>query len=397
MRVQANLAERSSGQNAALASFARMLASLSSRQELGQTLCGEVAGQFDVDAVLLLPDQNGKLELLSAVPPESLLGPIDTAAAEWGFEHKEATGRGSNTLAASEWLFQPLLAGGEALGVLGVAKKDGSEPVRSDRLPLLMSFIDQAALALERVTLTEQMSTVAQLRERDRLRGALLSSVSHDLRTPLTAIIAATHELKKAKQGAAPALLADIENESKRLTRFVSNMLDMVRVEAGGLQLDLQPVDLAEAVAGAADQLKRELKGHPIKLDVPADLPLVRVDPQLFHQCLVNLLENAAKYSGGKAPISIVTHRVREGISLSVIDEGPGLPTGEEGRVFETFVRVEGSDRKGGTGLGLAIVKGFVEAMGLQVSAANNEDGPGSCFTIRFPEKTLVRETAVAQ
>ena len=293
---------------------------------LGQTLCGEVAGQFDVDAVLLLPDQNGKLELLSAVPPESLLGPIDTAAAEWGFEHKEATGRGSNTLAASEWLFQPLLAGGEALGVLGVAKKDGSEPVRSDRLPLLMSFIDQAALALERVTLTEQMSTVAQLRERDRLRGALLSSVSHDLRTPLTAIIAATHELKKAKQGAAPALLADIENESKRLTRFVSNMLDMVRVEAGGLQLDLQPVDLAEAVAGAADQLKRELKGHPIKLDVPADLPLVRVDPQLFHQCLVNLLENAAKYSGGKAPISIVTHRVREGISLSVIDEGPGLP-----------------------------------------------------------------------
>ena len=397
VRVQANMAERSSGQNAALASFARMLSSLSSRQELGQTFCGEVAGQFDADAILMLPNGSGKLELTSAVPPESVLGPLDTAAAEWGFEHKEATGRGSNTLAASEWLFQPLLAGGEALGVLGVAKKDGSEPVRPDRLPLLMSFIDQAALALERVTLTEQMSTVAQLRERDRLRGALLSSVSHDLRTPLTAIIAATHELKKAKQSAAPALLADIENESERLSRFVSNMLDMVRVEAGGLQLNLQPVDLAEAAAGAADHLKRELKGHPIRLDVPPDLPLVRVDPQLFHQCLVNLLENAAKYSGARKPISVAANRARDGISLSVMDEGPGLPSGEEGRVFETFVRVEGSDRKGGTGLGLAIVKGFVEAMGLHVSARNNEGGQGASFTIRFPEKTLVRETTVAE
>lgn len=397
VRVQANLAERSSGQNAALASFARMLTSLSSRRELGQTLCGEVAGQFDVDAVLLLPGETGKLEITSAVPPESVLGPIDAAAAEWGFVHKEATGRGSNTLAASEWLFQPLLAGGEALGVLGIAKKDGSEPVRPDRLPFLMSFIDQAALALERVTLTEQMSTVAQLRERDRLRGALLSSVSHDLRTPLTTIIAATTELKKAKQRADPALLADIENESERLSRFVSNMLDMVRVEAGGLQLNLQPVDLAEAVAGAADQLKRELKGHPIQLDIPPDLPLVRVDPQLFHQCLVNLLENAAKYSGAKAPITVAANRTRDGITLSVIDEGPGLPPGEEGRVFETFVRLEGSDRKGGTGLGLAIVKGFVEGMGLQVSARNNEGGRGACFTITFPEKTFVRETAVAE
>ena len=396
VRVQADLAERSSGQNAALASFARMLAGLSSRQELGQTLCGEVSSQFDVEAVLLLPTRARKVEVVSAVPPESSLGPIDDAAAEWAFEHKEQAGRSSNTLAASEWLFQPLLAGGEALGVLGIAKKDGSEPVRPDRLPFLMSFIDQAALALERITLSEEMTNVAQLRERDRLRGALLSSVSHDLRTPLTTIIAAINELKKAKTNANPALLADIENESERLSRFVSNMLDMVRVEAGGLQLNLQPVDLAEAVAGAADELKRELKGHPIRLDVAPDLPLVRVDPQLFHQCLINLLENAAKYSGTKTAITILASRERDGISLSVMDEGPGLPPGKEAQVFETFVRLEGSDRKGGTGLGLAIVKGFVEAMGLKVSARNNQDR-GACFTIHFPESTLVRETAVAE
>jgi two-component system, OmpR family, sensor histidine kinase KdpD len=395
VRMQANLAERSSGQNAALASFARTLAALTGRQELGQTLCGEVSGQFDVNAILLLPNA-GKLELSSAVPPQNDLGPIDTAAAEWAFDHREPSGRSSNTLSASEWLFHPLLAGGAALGVLGIAKKDATEPVRADQLPFLMSFIDQAALALERIALADDMSSVAQLRERDRLRGALLSSVSHDLRTPLTAIIAATSELKKAKKGADPLLLADIENESERLNRFVSNMLDMVRIEAGGIQLNLQPVDLAEAVASAADDLKRELRGHALELKIPPDLPLVRVDPQLFHQCLINLLENAAKYGGAGQPITISGRRERDGMSLSIMDRGPGLPAGQENRVFETFVRVEGSDRKGGTGLGLAIVKGFVEAMGLHISAANNSDGPGACFVIRFPETKLVRQTEFA-
>ena len=396
VRVQANLAERSSGQNAALASFARTLAGLASRKELAQTLCGEVSGQFDVQTVMLAPSENQKLELTSAVPPDSVLGPIDSAAAEWSFEHKEAAGRASNTLAASEWLFQPLLAGGKALGVLGIARSDGGDPVRSDRLPFLMSFIDQAALALERIELAEDMTIVAQLRERDRLRSALLSSVSHDLRTPLTTIIAATTELKKENK-ANPKIVEDIKGESERLNRFVSNMLDMVRVEAGGLHLDLQAVDLTEAVAEAADALRKSLKGHPIELKIPPDLPLVRVDPQLFHQCLINLFENAAKYGGEGKPITVMATRERDGMSLSVIDRGPGLPEGVTNRVFETFVRVEGSDRKGGTGLGLAIVKGFVEAMGLEVSAANNQDGPGACFMIRFPGTKLVRQTEMSE
>jgi two-component system sensor histidine kinase KdpD len=396
VRVQANLAERSSGQNAALASFARTLAGLASRQELAQTLCGEVSGQFEVQSIMLAPSAGQKLELVAAVPPGSQLDPIDTAAAEWALERKEAAGRGSNTLAASEWLFQPLLAGGKALGVLGVARNDGGDPIRSDQLPFLMSFIDQAALALERIELAEDMTIVAQLRERDRLRGALLSSVSHDLRTPLTTIIAATTELKKENK-ANPKIVADIRSESERLDRFVSNMLDMVRVEAGGLHLDLQPVDLTEAVAEAADALRKSLKGHRIELKIPPDLPLVRVDPQLFHQCLINLIENAAKYGGENKPITISAERERDGIALSVVDRGPGLPDGDKNRVFETFVRVEGSDRKGGTGLGLAIVRGFVEAMGLQVSASNNQEGQGAQFTIRFPESKLVRHTEIVE
>jgi two-component system, OmpR family, sensor histidine kinase KdpD len=395
VRIQADLAERRSGQNAALASFARMLAGLTTRQELARTLCGEVSTQFDVDAALMTPIA-GRLDLTAAVPPEIDLGPIDTAAAEWAIEHKQAAGRGSNTLAASEWLFQPLLASSHALAVLGVARHDGTEPIRADQLPFLMSFIDQAALALERIALAEDMTAVAQLRDRDRLRGALLSSVSHDLRTPLTTIVAAVNELKKLKSSD-PALLDEIESQSERLSRFVGNMLDMVRVEAGGLQLNLEPVDLAEAAAVAADDLAQELRSHPIKLAIPPDLPMVRADPRLLHQCLLNLIENAAKYSASEKTITIAAVRDREGIALSVIDQGPGLPSGQEARVFETFVRLEGSDRKGGTGLGLAIVKGFAEAMGLSVEARNNTDEPGASFVIRFPEEVLVRERAVAE
>ncbi|HVI05695.1 MAG TPA: ATP-binding protein, partial [Sphingomicrobium sp.] len=295
-----------------------------------------------------------------------------------------------------EWLFQPLLASGHALGVFGVAKSDGTEPVRADQLPFLMSFIDQAALAMERMGLVDEMTAVVQLKERDRLRGALLSSVSHDLRTPLTTIIAAVNEMKKTGSTSAN-LLQEIENQSERLSRFVSNMLDMVRVEAGALQLNLEPADLTEAVAGAADDLKQELKGHPINLEIPPDLPLVRVDPQLFHQCLVNLLENAGKYSGSKKPITVAATRNRESIALSIIDRGPGLPEAEVLRVFDTFVRLEGSDRKGGTGLGLAIVKGFAEAMGLTVDARNNPEGGEACFTIHLPEAVLVREPELAE
>jgi two-component system, OmpR family, sensor histidine kinase KdpD len=349
-----------------------------------------------VNAVLLQPAEDRRLNLSAAVPPDSTLSPIDRAAAEWAIDHKQIAGRGSSTLAASEWLFQPLLSSGRALGVLGIAKSDGSEPVRPDRLPFLMSFIDQATLALERIELAEDMTAVAQLRERDRLRGALLSSVSHDLRTPLTTIIAAVHELRRAKS-ANPKLLNEIEDQGERLARFVSNMLDMVRVEAGGIQLAIEPVDLTEAVAAAADDLRQELDPHPVHLAIPPNSPLVRVDPQLFHQVLVNLLENAAKYSGPKSPITISAVREPHGMNLSIIDQGPGLPDGAEGRVFETFVRLEGSDRQGGTGLGLAIVKGFIEAMGLEIHARNNAGGAGTSFTIRFPEEALVREAAVAE
>lgn len=391
VRMQADLAQKSAGQNAALAGFARTLAGLSTEEELGQTLCAEVSRLLGVNAVLLLPTESG-LTLSAACPPEDRLENIEIAAANWAMDHQQPAGRGSDTLTASDWRFQPLMAGGRALGVFGIARDDGSEPVRSDQLPLLLSFIDQAALALERVNLGAEIATISQLKERDRLRAALLSSVSHDLRTPLTTILASAAQIRAAKcEGLDPLLADTLVAEAERLNRFVANLLDMARVEAGALRLSLEPVDLTDAVTSAVHDLRRQLDTHPIRLEVPADLPLVRVDPQLFHHCLINLLDNAGKYSNEGAPITIRGRRSPGELTLSIFDEGPGLPEGDEAQVFDTFTRLEGSDRKGGTGLGLAIVKGFAEAMSMTVTAANRDDRKGAIFSLHFPERLIIR------
>ena len=391
VRLQADLAQKSSGQNAALASFARSLAGLSTEEELGQTLCGEVSRQFGVNAVLLLPKEEG-LVLSAASPPENRLEAIEIAAANWAMDHAQPAGRGSDTLTASDWLFQPLVAGGLAMGVFGIALDDGGDPVRSDQVPLLIGFIDQAALSLERINLVAEMANVSQLKERDRLRAALLSSVSHDLRTPLTTILASAVQIKAARcEGLDPSLVAGLVVEAERLNRFVANLLDMARVEAGALRLNLEAVDLTDAVASAVHDLRHRLDSHAILLDVPVDLPLVRADPQLLHHCLINLLDNAGKYSDVGGTISVRGRRVPGELTLAILDEGPGLPEGRESELFETFTRLEGSDRKGGTGLGLAIVKGFAEAMGLTVTAANRVDREGAGFTLHFPERLVLR------
>jgi two-component system sensor histidine kinase KdpD len=387
VREQAMLAQRSAAQNSSLAGFAKLLTGVRTHVELAQLLCAEVGRLFDVRASLLIRGPDG-LDLVAAVPPENSLEAIELAAAQWALDTNTAAGQGSDTLTASEWLFQPIAAGGRAHAVLGLARSDARAAIRSDQLPLLLSLLDQAGLAFERIALEAEMATVSQLKERDRLRAALLSSVSHDLRTPLTTVLGMLGEMRPHSLEEATHLAAT-RGEAERLHRFVANLLDMVRIESGALHQSIEPVDLTEAVSAAVHDLRGLLADHAVKIEVAPDLPLVLVDPQLFHHCLINLLENAAKYAPAGSAVIVRARRLPGGLTLTLIDEGQGIPTEEETRIFETFTRIEGSDRKGGTGLGLAIVKGFTEAMGLGVEAANRADRPGSCFTIRFPESKL--------
>ncbi|MEE4451057.1 sensor histidine kinase KdpD [Novosphingobium resinovorum] len=395
VRAQADLAGSSARQNAALASFSRQLTAAATREELMQAICAEVARLLDVRAVLLLPSPNGP-DLSAAYPPEDRLDQIEIAAAQWAIDNEQPAGRGSATLTASDWLFHPLRAsavsGRGVLGVLGIAREDAGDPVRSDQLPLLMSLLDQASIAFDRMALEEENLKAQAVGERDRLRAALLSSVSHDLRTPLTTILSAAQELKKHPS---PQLVETIDAEAQRLNRFVANLLDMARVEAGALPMKVEATDLLDAVAGAVHDTRKSLLDHTVEVDIVPDIPLVRLDPVLLHHCLINLLDNAGRYADPGTPIIVRCRRTSDALLLSVIDQGPGIPVGQEKRVFETFTRLEGSDRvRHGTGLGLAIVKGFAEAMGLSVEASNNAppgDGRGgACFTIRIPETLII-------
>ena len=387
VRAQADLAQSSARQNAALASFSRQLTAAPDQDALMQAICAEVGRLLDVRTVLLLPSADGPM-LRAAVPPEDRLDQIERAAAQWAMDNEQPAGRGSSTLTASDWLFHPLRTTRGVLGVLGLTRDDAREPVRSDQVPLLMSLLDQASIALDRMELEEASRRARQIDERDRLRSALLSSVSHDLRTPLTTILSASQEMQRHPS---PELGDTIEAEARRLNRFVSNLLDMVRVEAGALPMKVEATDLFDAAASAAHDTRASLAGHEVIVDISPNIPLVRVDPVLLHHCLINLLDNAGRYAHPGTPITVRARRTADAIKLSVIDQGPGIAPGSEMRVFETFTRLEGNDRtKHGTGLGLAIVKGFAEAMGLTVAATNTDDPHGACFMIHIPDALIV-------
>lgn len=395
VRAQADLAQKSARQNAALASFSRQLIAAPDQDALMQAICAEVGRLLDVRAVLLLPSADGPM-VRAAVPPEDVLEQIERAAAQWAIDNAQPAGRGSSTLTASDWLFHPLRTTRGVIGVLGMARNDALEPVRSDQVPLLMSLLDQASIALDRMKLEEQALHARQVEERDRLRSALLSSVSHDLRTPLTTILSAAQAIRRGPSADAAKvtdLAETIETEALRLNRFVSNLLDMVRVEAGALPMRAEATELFDAAASAAHDTRASLAGHEVLIDIAPGIPLVRVDPVLLHHCLINLLDNAGRYADPDTPIAIRAIRASDAIHLSVIDQGPGIAPGDEARVFETFTRIAGNDRvKHGTGLGLAIVKGFAEAMGLTVEAGNNEDPHGARFTIRIPAALIITD-----
>lgn len=387
VREQALLSQASSEQNSALAGFAGRLTGISTTDELAQVVCTEIARILDGNTIVLFP-QGERLEVRAACPVGTKLETLDEAAAQWARDNIKPAGRGSDTLTASEWLFMPVGKTDEVMAVFGLSRSDAQAPVRADQLPLLLSLLDQAGLALGRIALEDEMAALSHVHERDRLRHALLSSVSHDLRTPLTTILGSLSELR-ATTPEQEALLSATRAEADRLHRFVGNLLDMVRIEAGSLRQTIEPVDLADAVESALHDLAAILRENVVVRDIAPDLPFVLVDPQLFHHCLINLIENAAKYGGPGSSLRLSASSGEGGVVLSIEDEGPGIMAGQEQRVFETFTRLEGSDRQGGTGLGLAIVKGFADAMGLVVRAANRANGTGAHFTIAFqPNQT---------
>jgi two-component system sensor histidine kinase KdpD len=290
-------------------------------------------------------------------------------------------------LPGSGAIYVPLLLSRGPVGVMCV-KPSGGVPLDSERLHLLEAFANQIALAVERTNLAAEAQAAELQVETERMRSALLSSVSHDLRTPLAAIAGASSTLLRGGEalpdGARRELLESVNEEAARLNRFIANLLDMTRLEAGSITVrkEWQPVE--EVVGAAIGQLEERLGGRELCTRIPDSLPLVPLDTALVGQALVNLLENAFKYTPAGSPIDISARLERDGIVIEVADRGPGLAPGEELRVFDKFYRLPSETGQPGAGLGLAICKAIAAAHGGSIAAANRAGG-GSVFSLWLP------------
>ncbi len=387
-----------------LYAFSRKLAAIGTLDDLLWATAYQVSAMLQVRTVLLLPGTDGSsLDLACGYPPEDRIDEADMAAARWSWEHNRAAGRGADTLPGGKWLFLPLRTGSGPIGVIGIDRDTPGPLLTPDERRLLDALADQAAVAIERISLARGLAEARVLAETERLRGALLTSISHDLRTPLASILGTVSSLRsyadRYDASEREELLATLQDEAERLNRFVGNLLDMTRLESGAIELKLDLADVAEIVGTALERAGSVLARHRVEVAIAADLPMLRLDALLFEQVLFNLLDNAAKYAPPGGRIDIHARRDGDVVAIAVVDEGPGIPSADLERVFDKFYRVQAQDRRrAGTGLGLAICRGFVEAQGGRIDAQNRRDRSGAVLTIRIPvpERAEIRERTAA-
>jgi len=372
MRGQTEAARKREARTAALYRLSRELAGPGILEAAAAT----VASVTDGTAAILLPDARARVE--PAAGDLGLFGALDheRGVAQWVFDHRQPAGVGTETLPAARGLYLPLQGAAGTVGVLGVCPRDARRDPR--QFGLLEAIASQIALALERSRLAGDAERAHIAAESERMRNALLSSVSHDLRTPLAAITGAATSLRD--DDALPAnvrheLAATIAEESDRLNRLVTNLLDMTRLEAGAVELARGWHSMEELVGSALGRLEPALDGRPVHVDVPPSMPLVALDEVLFEQALYNLLDNAVKHTRG--PIDISARAGDSALTVTVADRGDGLPAGD---VFRKFAR----GPSGGSGLGLAIVRAIAEAHG-GTATASPRDGGGTSFVLRIP------------
>lgn len=373
LRDQARATSRRAAAVGSLLTASRTLSGVTTRDEAARTLAEQAAAATGGAAIVLLPEGE-EIRPAAGAPELQALSTGAMAAARWAWEKGEAAGVGTGTLPQVGWSFWPLQGLRGRTGVAGV--EAGKVAPGSDEERLLLALLDQGAVGLERAELASASAEAKALRRSDQLRAALLNSISHDLRTPLSTVLGAATTLLDYGEGMkAPVrrdLLVSIREEADRLSRYVGDLLDMTRLEGGALSTRLQPTDVRDVLGAAIERVQRRLGGRTVHRDFPVQLSLIEADPVLLEQAVVNVLENAILYSPDDTAIEVAAYEDRSNVVISIEDEGQGIPTAELERVFDKFRRIEQpSDRGKGIGLGLAISKGFVEALGGRIAAAS--------------------------
>jgi two-component system, OmpR family, sensor histidine kinase KdpD len=355
-----------------------------------------VSEVFGARVAILLPDSADQVKQKIEDPDAAVTlegSALDIDVGQWVYDQQKPAGHGTDTLPAAAALYLPLKAPMRTRGVLAVVMRDARELDVPEQQRMLDAFAAQIALALERVHYVDIARDALVNMESERLRNSLLSAISHDLRTPLTTIVGFSSMLAQSREGqpvpqAGDDLVEAIHEEALRMTGIVTNLLDMARLQAGGLQLNRQWSLLEETVGAALRACKRLLARHPVQVKLPPDLPLLQLDAVLMERLFSNLFENAAKYTSADTPLVIGAKQIEEDgkpfVRVTVDDTGPGLPAGMEARVFEKFTRGEKESAKPGIGLGLAICRAIVDAHGGTIGAVNRVAADGHVEGARF-------------
>jgi two-component system sensor histidine kinase KdpD len=385
LRFQARVASHREERAGSLYEIARDLSGAVQTDQVVRISDESIERTFRASAALLLPDAAGKLTAASSRADLSLS--VDIGIAQWAFDKGQPAGFGTDTLPGSEVLYVPLRAPVQARGVLAVKAQNRRLLRIPEQRQLLDTFAALIAIALERVHYVEVAQDALVRMESERLRNSLLAALSHDLRTPLTVLVGLAESLTLTKPPLSPAQLETsqaIQEEARRMIALVSNLLDMARIESGEVKLNLAWQPLEEVVGSALNAMHGSLLRHQVEVHIPRDLPLVRFDALLIERVLVNLLENAAKYTPPGARVTVAAEVIGDHLSVSVSDNGPGLPAGREEAVFQKFTRGVRESATPGVGLGLAICRAIVESHQGKIVGANRPGG-GARFTFTLP------------
>ena len=386
VRVQAEAAIQREKQTAALYDLSKDLTSAADLLQVANIIISQIGNAFGRDVAIFLPD-NKQLQIFASSPNYQ---PDDNelAVATWAYEHDQPAGRGTDTLPAASLRCHPLKTSNGIFGVLGVRSKDQTNFLSAEQRLTLAAFANQSALAIERASLSEQARQAELLRATESLQTALLNSISHDLRTPLVSITGALSSLDEdndtLNESTRRALIENARGEADRLNRLVGNLLNMTRIESGAIKLRLESEDIQDVIGTALEQLGSRVANRKIQVIVPVGFPLVPMDFTLIAQVLVNILENAVKYSPADSAIEVSAELLDEKIRLKIADRGAGIPSEDLTRIFDKFYRVQRPENVSGTGLGLSISKGIVEVHHGTIHASVREGG-GTIITIELP------------
>ena len=399
---QAKIAGHRERRIASLYAMSRELAATRGEENILRIAVKHVAEVFEAQAVVLLPEETGRIVYPKGDGTAQSCHGSDLSVAQWVYDHGQMAGQGTDTLPGGEVVYLPLNASSGMIGVLALLPLNPARIALPEQQRLLETFTSQIALALERVRLAAEAQSTQLRMETEQLRNTLLSALSHDLRTPLAAIVGASGSLirddDRLDVHARHELGQAIYDEAIRMTGLANNLLDMARLEAGAVVLNRQWQPLEEVVGGALAGLSARMVNHPVTVKLARDLPLVEIDSMLIERVFVNLLENAVKYTQPETPIEISATTDQNELVVTVSDQGHGIPAGEEERIFEKFHRVASEGNQGGAGLGLTICRAIVEAHGGRMWADNLPTG-GAAFHFAFPlnEPPMIEQEEIAE